>query len=430
MARALQAVREHLGLQVAYVSQFVGDRSVFRVVDAPGLEVLAKPGDSHSLDDVYCRHILEGRLPELIPDTAAEPIAASLPLTAAIPIGAHVSVPLRLSSGEVYGMFCCLGPQADPSLNARDLGMMKAFAQIAVFEIERDMLASEGARTRKGRIERVLADADIRIAYQPIWSLSRGAPAGYEALARFAAEPTRTPDLWFAEAAESGLGAALENLAIGRALEGFSALPDHVYLSVNASPATVLGGALAKVLDGHPLDRIVIEITEHECIDDIAALLAELAPFRAKGLRLAVDDAGAGYSGLQQILQMRPDLIKLDRSLIRDIQNDPGRRALAAAMGGFARETGSQLIAEGVETESELAMLRALGVDLVQGYLLGRPLPLDALDFHAMHAARLNGAARLGTHIPVVTPALSRGPAALPHTRISGIPAQGRDDSN
>src|SRR4051794_16108977 len=82
VSRALAAVREHLGLQVAYVSQFVGDRSIFRVVDAPGLEDLAKPGDSYALDDVYCRHILEGRLPELIPDTTLEPIAAALPMTA------------------------------------------------------------------------------------------------------------------------------------------------------------------------------------------------------------------------------------------------------------------------------------------------------------------------------------------------------------
>jgi EAL domain-containing protein (putative c-di-GMP-specific phosphodiesterase class I) len=388
VARALQAVREHLGLQVAYVSEFVGNQSIFRVVDAPGLEDLAKVGDSYSLDDVYCRHILEGRLPELIPDTAAEPIAAALPMTAAVPIGAHVSVPLRLSSGEIYGMFCCLGPQADPSLNARDLGMMKAFAALAAFEIERDIVAGADDRARKARIEQILADEAIGIVYQPIWSLSRGTPAGYEALARFSAEPLRTPDLWFAEAEQAGLGVELELLAIRRALTGLVAFPHHAYLSINSSPATVLSGRLGEVLASYPLDRIILEITEHDAIGDVAALLATLKPLREQGLRLAVDDAGAGYSGLQQILQMRPDLIKLDRFLIRDIQNDPGRRALAAALGAFARETASHLIAEGVETEAELAMLRALGVDLVQGYLLGRPEPLAALGLDRPAAAR------------------------------------------
>jgi hypothetical protein len=86
VTRALQAVRAHLGLQVAYVSEFVGDETVFRQVDAPGLEHLIKPGDSRSLDDVYCRHILEGRLPELIPDTANEPYAMAMPITAMAPL--------------------------------------------------------------------------------------------------------------------------------------------------------------------------------------------------------------------------------------------------------------------------------------------------------------------------------------------------------
>lgn len=374
--RALQAVRTHLGLQVAYVSEFVGDESVFRAVDAPGLEHLIKPGDSRSLDDVYCRHILAGRLPELIPDTAAEPIATALPITGAVPIGAHVSVPLRLPGGELYGMFCCLGPQADPTLNARDLAMMRAFAEISAFEIDRERKASQESREAAARVGRVIAEEAIETVYQPICSLATGRPAGFEALSRFAHAPARTPDLWFAEAAAAGLGPDLERLAIRRALPALATFPDDIYVSVNASPATLLGADFAAVFAGWPLGRIVLEITEHQYVEDFAAIEAALAPLRARGLRLAADDAGAGYSGLQQILQMRPDLIKLDRFLIRDIQHDPGRRALAAALTVFARETGSHLIAEGVETEGELAMLRALGVDKLQGYLLGRPMPL------------------------------------------------------
>ncbi len=117
VTRALQAIRSHLGMEVAYVSEFVDGRSVFRTVDAPGKEALIKPGDSHSLDDVYCRHILEGRLPSLIPDTADEPIAMAMPITKAVPIGAHMSVPIRLPDGRPYGMFCCLSSAPDRSLN-------------------------------------------------------------------------------------------------------------------------------------------------------------------------------------------------------------------------------------------------------------------------------------------------------------------------
>jgi len=86
---ALKAAREHLGMEVAYVSEFVGDKSVFRSVDAPDKQELVKVGDEHSIDDVYCKHILEGRMPELIPDTSKQIIARSLPITKAAPIGAH-----------------------------------------------------------------------------------------------------------------------------------------------------------------------------------------------------------------------------------------------------------------------------------------------------------------------------------------------------
>ena len=99
--QSLQAIRNHLGMEVAYISEFVGDQAIFREVDAPGLEAMIKVGDARSLDDIYCRHILAGRLPELIPDTAAEPLAMALPITAALPIGKHASVPIRLSDGTV-----------------------------------------------------------------------------------------------------------------------------------------------------------------------------------------------------------------------------------------------------------------------------------------------------------------------------------------
>lgn len=375
--RALHAVRAHLGLQVAYVSEFVHNEAVFRHVDAPGLEHLAKPGDAHSLDDIYCRHILDGRLPQLIPDTAKEPIAAALPVTAATPIGAHVSVPLRMADGAVYGMFCCLGPVADPTLNDRDLNMMRAFAEIAAFEIDRERSAGAARRDKVARIRDAIDGGQLEIAYQPIWSLTDSHPIGVESLARFTIEPRRTPDLWFAEASDVGLGEELELVAIDHALAALARLPDQAYVAVNASPSTALSGALPDILQAHPLHRVVLEITEHGAVEDFDRLAAAIEPLRARGLRLAVDDAGAGYSGLQQILQMRPDLIKLDRSLIHGIGDDPGRRALAAALTMFARETGSRIIAEGVETEAELAMLRALGVDTVQGYLLGWPQAID-----------------------------------------------------
>lgn len=376
IGRFLRAARTHLDLQVAYVSEIVGNESIFRHVDAPGLESLVKPGDRRSLDDVYCRHILEGRIPELMPDTAAVPLAAGMPITAAIPIGAHVSVPVRLPGGDVYGMFCCLGPQDDPTLNQRDLNMLRTFADLAAHEIERERRSMDSLSALRAPIEALLAARAIDIVYQPIFKIGQPRPIGFESLSRFAPAPIRPPDQWFADAAAAGLGLELELLAIERALEALAHLPADIYLTVNASPSTACHPALQALLGRHALSRIVLEITEHEGVEDVTLLQAALAGLRAAGLRLAIDDAGAGYSGLQQILHLRPDIIKLDRFFVRDIEKDPTRRALAAALANFAGDVGSVLVAEGVEAEAELTALQALGFNTIQGYFLGRPAPL------------------------------------------------------
>lgn len=379
VARALQIIRAHLGMDVAYVSEFVDGRSVFREVDAPGHEALIKIGDSQSLDDVYCRDIVEGRLPQLMPDTAKEPRAAAMPITRAVPIGAHISVPLVLPDGRIYGMFCCLAFAADETLRDRDLRMLRAFADLAAFEISREL---EAKRAHDERVERIRAAIDgdrFAVHYQPIWDLEADRPIGMEALSRFQDAAERGPDAWFAEAAEVGLAEALEIAAVRKALTAFAAMPEgEGYIAVNVSPETAIGAALPAALAGMPLDRIVLEITEHAHVADYDLLVERLKPLRARGLGLAVDDAGAGYASFQHILQLKPDLIKLDMGLTRNIDRDPARQALASALIQFVRETGSRIVAEGVETVEELAMLRSLGVVRAQGYLLGRPEPLEA----------------------------------------------------
>jgi EAL domain-containing protein (putative c-di-GMP-specific phosphodiesterase class I) len=362
-------------MEVAFVSEIVGDRSVFRHVDAPGLEAMIKAGDSHLLEDSYCRHILTGRLPQLIPDTAAEPVAMALPITHALPIGKHVSVPIRLADGSVHGMFCCFGFKADPSLRERDLQMMRAFADLTAFEIGRDVEAAKAAKEKEERVLTVLNDKQLSIAYQPIWDMESRRLVGFECLARFASAPSRSPDKWFKDAADAGLGTRLELEAIRLALGSLPELPAGLYLAVNASPETMMSGELSDVLGEVPAERVVLEITEHAHVADYDDLLRALQPLRLRGVRLAVDDAGAGYSTLQHILQLRPDLIKLDMSLTRSIDLDPVRRALASALVAFGQDTGSGIIAEGVETASELDMLRNIGVGSAQGYFLGRPMP-------------------------------------------------------
>jgi EAL domain-containing protein (putative c-di-GMP-specific phosphodiesterase class I) len=174
------------------------------------------------------------------------------------------------------------------------------------------------------------------------------------------------------------MGAALEIEAIRRALKSLSVLPSPIYLGVNASPATILRAEFAEVLRDAPLERVVIELTEHSTVENYDATLEAMRTLRANGLRLAIDDAGAGYASLRHILHMKPDFIKLDIELTRNIDLDPARKALTTALIAFARDTGSRIIAEGVERESELETLRSIGVKKVQGYLLGRPADLDS----------------------------------------------------
>lgn len=206
--------------------------------------------------------------------------------------------------------------------------------------------------------------------FQPIVELVTRAPVGWEALTRFA--DGRSPTEVFAEAEAAGLGQALELACLAEALRAADRLPDAAWLSLNVSPGLILtSDALADALRASPRP-VVLEVTEHARIDEYGPLRAALGrlPF---GTRVAVDDAGAGYAGLQQILELRPDFVKLDLALVRGIDRDLARQALVAGMVHFATAVGCTLIAEGVETEAEAAVLRTLGVRHAQGYLFGKP---------------------------------------------------------
>ncbi|MDF1598759.1 EAL domain-containing protein [Mesorhizobium sp. YIM 152430] len=390
--KALEAVRTHLGMEVAYLSEFVGNDSVFRVVDAPGLEQLVKPGDVRSLDEVYCRHILEGRLPELIPDTAAEPICQTMPITQAVPIGAHISIPILLPDGEPYGMFCCLSPHANPSLTARDLNVMRLFADMAARQIGRDVLEARCLEEKRASVEAMIAQGDFHLAFQPIVDFRNGTVKGFESLCRFRAEPYRAPNFWFADAAEAGLGTELELAVIAQAIDEAERFPSGLYISINASPLTFCDPRLFDLVDGRDLTSIVFEITEHAPVDDYEGLRTRLELLRKKGARIAIDDAGAGFSSLRHIVQLHPDIIKLDMALTRAVDTDMARRALASALIYFAREIGASIVAEGIETEAELRTLGVLGISTGQGYFLGRPGDMTAAfaklaDMRARHSA-------------------------------------------
>lgn len=377
----LHSVRTLLGMEVAFISAFTDGRRVFCYVDSQEGAAPISVGASDPLEESYCQRVVDGRLPELIQDATQIPEALTLPATTALPVGAHLSVPIRFSDGQVYGTFCCFSTFPESTLNDRDIRVMRLFAEMTGKILERQVAEEEARNELVTRLRAVLDDELFSMVYQPIIRVGQHKVVGYEALTRFSAEPVRTPDLWFNEAAAVGLQEELELAVIKKALQGLAHLPEDAYLSLNVSPQTLLKGTVESVLEGYPFERLMLEVTEHASVTDYSLISTVLVPMRQRGLRLAVDDAGAGFASFRHILKLQPDVIKLDVSLIRRIDTDAGCRALTAAIIRFAEETGSKVVAEGVETDAELQALRKLKVNKAQGYLLGRPAPIEALLF-------------------------------------------------
>ena len=155
----------------------------------------------------------------------------------------------------------------------------------------------------------------------------------------------------------------------------FDEVPSGVWMSVNVSPDTATARGFLEAVEPEA-KKLVIEITEHAPVEDYDGLNEALRSFRGDGGRLAVDDAGAGFSSLRHILRLAPDFIKLDGALTRGIDTDRTRRALGAALISFASEIGVPIIAEGIETQAEVDALRELDVTCGQGFFLGEPGPL------------------------------------------------------
>lgn len=268
---------------------------------------------------------------------------------------------------------------------ARGLGSLSSNVASQVAEtLDQQLRALEQAEERHlerlHEVRRALEPDVIVPVFQPIVGLATGHVVGYEALARFELTPDRPPDAWFNLANGFGALEQLELAAIRAAIDRSGHLPGDSYLSLNLSPMTVTAADLPDALLGIPPERVVLEITEHAVVADYAVLAQSLAPLRARGARVAVDDAGAGFASLHHILQLQPDIIKLDISITRNVSADRSRRALATALASFGDSLGIDVVAEGIETAAEMETLRELGVRYGQGYLLGRPVGAPALE--------------------------------------------------
>ena len=261
-------------------------------------------------------------------------------------------------------------------------------------------LSGDGQRAE---VEALLERGDAIVpVFQPVLELATGRVAGYEALARMPEGPFRPPDQWFNQAHRVGLGAALEAAALRAALAA-RGRPARTFLALNVSPGALISHEVRAVLP-QDLTGIVIELTEHELFSADLALDREIDALRARGARIALDDAGNGYAGLQQIIRIAPDILKLDRSLVDGIHEDPHRFALLEALISFASTTRAAVCAEGVETIEDLEVLSGMDVTYAQGWALARPeAPWAALAPHA--AAAATAEVQIGLRVPRESPA-------------------------
>lgn len=263
------------------------------------------------------------------------------------------------------------GGSAAPSLAAD--GTLLGFTG-TTHRLGKDALDEQHLRDVASTIYERLASGDIVPVFQPILSVATGRLVGAEALSRFPASD-RTPEQWFTDAAAVGLSVELELAALRCSFVAARRLPEDIYVSVNVGPLTFVRPALLEVIATSGIDpsRLVLEVTEHASITDYDDICVASRALRALGVRIAVDDAGAGYASFRHILRLAPEVIKLDRSLVAGIDHDPARRALAAAVVMFGVEMGATITAEGVETPAELRCAQNLGINAAQGYLFGRP---------------------------------------------------------
>ncbi len=294
-----------------------------------------------------------------------------------------------MTAGRLTGELNAAAPQA--RLQADSAETLLLAGDIAARMSEREGPSSPGGaqepklseEERAGArvaLARLIEGEGLKMLVQPIVDVRTGAVHAFEALARFGQEtPGTTPLQWFSLAEELGGRPALERACLREALSLLGVRPPGTRLSVNLSVQVLLEQETLRMLDLAACEReeelrgLIVEITEETLIGSDEELRHAIEPLLAQGALLAVDDVGAGYSGLRQITAVRPSYLKLDRALARGIDSDEELAALVSALVGYAAQVGCKLVAEGIETTEELRTLQRIGVPLIQGFRLSRP---------------------------------------------------------
>ncbi len=376
VAALLHSARKSIGLSMAFLSRMDGQQQTLEVVDSSRWMPL-RDGTTQDQETSLCQAILAGQLPPVLPDLRDFPVAMALPAAKRPRIRSYISVPVRLSDGSLYGTFCAAGLSPRLELNDRDEALMHVLAQAAALIVEPDVRAAARERALEQRFGPLISAGGPAIVWQPIVDLGSGELRGAEALSRFPSEWGMPPDACFAEAHEIGVGHELELQALLAGFEQSKAVPG--FGTLNISPNTLVQDSIAAELIDIASGDVVLELSEHDPVADYDVLNAVLAPMRAKGMQLAIDDVGSGFSSLRHVLLTQPDILKLDRSIVAGVRRDTSQFDLIHSLADFGHRIGAHIVAEGVEEAAEAGVLASAGVDYGQGWYFGRPIPLRDL---------------------------------------------------
>ncbi len=355
---------------------------VLEVKDA-GLSVLAEAGETmHPLTvgevvpEAQAEYLLDrsadGAWAELLDDRPGPGLQDEK--MSQLGIQGHAFAPIYSGENLVGLVGIATADGGEAARLVADLPSVSEAAAVASALVAPALEARHEVEAARARVAEVIRLGAFHPVFQPIVDLGTGLTIGFEALTRFT--NGQSPDRVFADGAQAGLGADLEAATLGAALRDAGRLPAQAWLSVNVSPAFLADPTSLQAILAQRSRPIVIELTEHEIIADYPALAAAMRTL-GSDLRLAVDDAGAGVANFQHLVELRPQLIKIDAGLIRGANTDLSRQALIVGLIHFAEMSGALVLAEGIETEAERDTVTRLGVTLGQGYLLGRPAPVE-----------------------------------------------------
>jgi EAL domain-containing protein (putative c-di-GMP-specific phosphodiesterase class I) len=375
VAELLRTAKRSLGLSLTFLTRLDGEVQHLEIVESS--IPFFRDGQTQPQSTSLCQAILDGKLPSVIPNVAKLPEAMKTRAARFPRIRSFVSVPVSLSDGTLYGTFCAAGFTADNQLTKRDHALMEVLASAAATLIEPGIQERQREAAVRARLDPVFSSGGLNVVLQPIVSLADGVRVGAEALSRFPIEWGMAPNEVFAEAASIDIGIELELLAARRALENLPNISG--YLAINFSLETLLDERCRLLLEGTACERVIVELSEHDPVHDYEALAAVLSPLRERGVRLAIDDVGVGFSSLRHIVVSAPDLIKLDLSIVTGVGSDQVLRTLARSLAEFGHEVGASVVAEGVESREDASALREAGVDFGQGWYFGRPGASDQL---------------------------------------------------